>query len=63
MTFFRNIPENDHTQYIALWNTLLECCMPESIMLAMAISLLFGHDAGQFVITGHTTFTSKVLPV
>jgi len=37
--------------------------MPASIMLAMAISLLFGHDASQFMITGHATFTSEVLPV
>jgi len=37
--------------------------MPASILLAMAISLLFGYDADQFVITGHATFTSGVLPV
>lgn len=37
--------------------------MPTSIILAMAISLLFGYDAGQFVITGHATFTSGILPV
>ncbi len=37
--------------------------MPASILLAMAISLLFGYDAGQFIITGHATFTSGVFPV
>lgn len=37
--------------------------MPLSILLAMAISLLFGYEASQFVITGHATFTSGVLPV
>ncbi|MEZ5492890.1 MAG: CPBP family intramembrane glutamic endopeptidase [Gammaproteobacteria bacterium] len=37
--------------------------MPVSILLAMAISVLFGYDANQFVITGHATFTSGVLPV
>jgi membrane protease YdiL (CAAX protease family) len=37
--------------------------MPASILLAMAISLLFGYSANQFVITGHASFTSGVLPV
>lgn len=37
--------------------------MPASILLAMAISLLFGHDLGQFVITGQATFSSVVFPV
>ncbi len=37
--------------------------MPASILLAMAISLLFGYDAGQFVITGHATFSSALFPV
>lgn len=34
-----------------------------SILLAQAISLLFGHSASQFVITGHYTFSSGVFPV
>ena len=37
--------------------------MPASILLAMAISLLFGYDIGQFVITGQATFSSVVFPV
>ena len=37
--------------------------MPASILLAMAISLLLGYDAGQFAITGQTTFSSTLLPV
>lgn len=37
--------------------------MLASILAAMAISLLFGYSPGQFVITGHFTFTSGVLPV
>jgi hypothetical protein len=37
--------------------------MPASIILAMAISLLFGYDVGQFKITGHTTFSSALFPV
>ncbi len=43
---------------------LLACfLMPASILLAQAISLLFGYSADQFVITGHYTFTSGVFPV
>lgn len=34
-----------------------------SILLAQAISLLFGYNADQFVITGEFTFTSGVFPV
>jgi membrane protease YdiL (CAAX protease family) len=34
-----------------------------SILLAQAISLLFGYSPSQFVITGHFTFTSGVFPV
>jgi len=37
--------------------------MPASIVLAMAISLLFGYDVGQFVITGQATFSSALFPV
>jgi membrane protease YdiL (CAAX protease family) len=37
--------------------------MPASILLAMAISLLLGYSAKQFIITGHATFTSGVFPV
>ena len=37
--------------------------MPVSILLAQAISLLFGYSPSQFVITGHFTFTSGVFPV
>jgi len=43
---------------------LLACfLMPASILLAQAVSLLFGYSASQFVITGHYTFTSGVFPV
>lgn len=43
---------------------LLACLlMLASILLAQAISLLFGYSASQFVITGHYTFTSGVFPV
>jgi membrane protease YdiL (CAAX protease family) len=43
---------------------LIACClMPGSILLAQAISLLFGYSSSQFVITGHFTFTSGVFPV
>jgi membrane protease YdiL (CAAX protease family) len=34
-----------------------------SILLAQAISLLFGYSADQFVITGEFTFTSGVFPI
>jgi membrane protease YdiL (CAAX protease family) len=34
-----------------------------SILLAQAISLLFGYSASQFVITGQFTFTSGIFPV
>ena len=37
--------------------------MLASILLAQAVSLLFGYSASQFVITGHFTFTSGVFPV
>ncbi len=37
--------------------------MPTSILLAMAISLLFGYDVGQFAITGQATFSSALFPV
>jgi membrane protease YdiL (CAAX protease family) len=37
--------------------------MPASILLAMAISLLFGYDSDQFVITGQATFSSALFPV
>jgi len=37
--------------------------MLASILTAMAISLLFGYSPDQFVITGHFTFSSGVLPV
>ena len=39
------------------------CLMPVSILLAQAISLLFGYSSSQFVITGHFTFTSGIFPV
>lgn len=43
---------------------ILACVlMPVSILLAQAISLLFGYSASQFVITGHFTFSSGVFPV
>jgi len=34
-----------------------------SILLAQAVSLLFGYSADQFTITGHYTFSSGVFPV
>ena len=37
--------------------------MPASTVLAMAISLLFGYNSNQFVITGHASFTSSLFPV
>ena len=37
--------------------------MPASILIAQAVSLLFGYSASQFIITGHFTFTSGVFPV
>lgn len=43
---------------------LMACLiMPVSIMLAQAISLLFGYSPSQFIITGEFTFTSGVFPV
>ncbi len=44
---------------------VLLCCgiMPASIMLAQAISLLFGYSPEQFIITGNFTFSSGVFPV
>jgi len=43
---------------------LLACfLMLASILLAQAISLLFGYSASQFVISGHFTFSSGVFPV
>lgn len=44
-----------------LFATLL--LMPASILLAMAVSLLFGYDVGQFTITGEATFSSALFPV
>ena len=37
--------------------------MPASILLAQAVSLLFGYSVSQFTITGHFTFSSGVFPV
>jgi hypothetical protein len=37
--------------------------MLASILLAQAISLLFGYTPSQFVITGHFTFSSGIFPV
>jgi len=37
--------------------------MPASILLAMAISLLFGYDVGQFAISGRASFSSALFPV
>ncbi len=46
------------------WYIFLTCfIMLASILVAMGISLLFGYSPGQFVITGHFSFTSGVLPV
>ncbi|HXX64304.1 MAG TPA: CPBP family intramembrane glutamic endopeptidase [Bacteroidota bacterium] len=43
---------------------LLACfLMLGSILLAQAISLLFGYSASQFAITGHFTFSSGIFPV
>ena len=46
-----------------LYYVLACLLMPASILLAQAISLLFGYSAAQFVITGHFTFSSGVFPV
>lgn len=46
------------------WYIFLTCfIMLASILVAMGISVLFGYSPGQFVITGHFSFTSGVLPV
>lgn len=37
--------------------------MPVSILLAQAISLLFGYSTSQFIITGQFTFSSGIFPV
>lgn len=37
--------------------------MLASILLAQAVSLLFGYSSSQFQVTGHFTFTSGVFPV
>jgi membrane protease YdiL (CAAX protease family) len=37
--------------------------MLASILLAQAVSLLFGYSASQFAITGHFTFSSGIFPV
>ncbi len=43
---------------------ILACVvMPVSIMLAQAISLLFGYSPSQFIITGEFTFSSGIFPV
>ncbi|MCD7971628.1 MAG: CPBP family intramembrane metalloprotease [Candidatus Azobacteroides sp.] len=43
---------------------LLACfIMPVSILLAQAISLLFGYSPAQFIITGNFTFSSGIFPV
>jgi membrane protease YdiL (CAAX protease family) len=43
---------------------LLTCfLMLGSILLAQAISVLFGYSSGQFTITGSYTFTSGIFPV
>ncbi|NNJ73168.1 MAG: CPBP family intramembrane metalloprotease [Enterobacterales bacterium] len=39
------------------------CFMPLSILLAQAVSLLFGYSSSQFMITGEFTFSSGVFPV
>ncbi len=43
---------------------MLACfIMPVSIMIAMAISLPFGYDPAQFIVTGNFTFSSGIFPV
>lgn len=43
---------------------LLACfVMPTSILLAQTISLLFGYNPSQFIITGKFTFSSGIFPV
>ncbi len=49
------------TKPVYLFLTLF--LMLGSILLAQAISLLFGYSADQFTITGHYTFSSGVFPV
>lgn len=43
---------------------ILSCTlMLASILLAQAVSLLFGYSSSQFIITGHFTFSSGIFPV
>ena len=49
------------TKPVYLFLTLF--LMLGSILLAQAISLLFGYSVNQFTITGHYTFSSGVFPV
>lgn len=43
---------------------MLACfIMPVSIMISMAISLPFGYDLAQFIVTGNFTFSSGIFPV
>ena len=68
----RKDPQLRHDVYSRFFNfssvkpvyIIVACClMPVSILLAQAISLLFGYSSSQFVITGHFTFTSGIFPV
>lgn len=53
-----------HVQPVGIKYFLLSfLLMPISILLAMAISLLFDYDIEQFVISGKATFSSAVFPV
>ncbi len=49
---------------VRIIHLILTCfLMLASILLAQAVSLLFGYSPDQFVITGHFTFTSGIFPV
>jgi len=51
-------------KHVPLRYFMLACfIMPVSIMISMAISLPFGHDPAQFIVTGNFTFSSGIFPV
>jgi len=58
---WRRVTNFSTIQPIYIFLTLF--LMLGSILLAQAISLLFGYSSSQFVITGHYTFSSGVFPV
>jgi uncharacterized protein len=52
-----------HVGAVRPWHALLTCTlMLASILLAQAVSLLFGHSADQFRLAVHASFTAGLLP-